>query len=155
MDLVAFDAHLTTSDLEILVAHSLAGDHVEFPAVPGALNDGPAQHALSQWASGVRAGIVDGVKRSIDVVQGDPDSVDLDGFPGSRGNVLYARDTDESAHLSPIPSSFDLSGLAADERLLDFGGGLWHRSIDRYSCPAEPFLCGQGGSGEDEVVPWK
>ena len=155
MDLVVFDAHVTPSDLEIRVAHSLAGDHVEFPAVPGALNDGPAQRALSQWTPGVRAGIVDGVKRSIDVVQGDPDSVDFDDLPGSRGNVLYTRDVDEPAHLSPILSSFDPPGLAADERLLDFGGGLWHRSIDWYSCPVEPFLCGQGGSGEDEVVPWK
>jgi hypothetical protein len=91
-------AHGTAGDCEVRIAVPLARAHIELPSVPRAGDDLAGELAFADWSSRVRTGIVDGKERSVHVEQCNPNSVDLDRFSGSRGNVFCSRDCDKIRH---------------------------------------------------------
>ena len=91
-------AHKATGDREVGIAVPLTRVHIELPSVPRAGDDLAGELAFADWSSRVWTGIVDGKERSVHVEQRDPNSVDLDRFSGSRGNVVDSRDSDKISH---------------------------------------------------------
>ena len=91
-------AHRATGDREVRIAVPLTRAHIELPSVPRAGDDLAGELAFADWSSRVWTGIVDGKERSVHVEQRDPNSVDLDRFSGSRGNVFDSRDSDKMSH---------------------------------------------------------
>jgi len=94
----AFDANGTAGHGEVRIADALACADVIFPSVPRASHDIVSQTTFADRSSGMRTGVVDREEGPGDVEQRDPDSVHLDGLPGSRRNVFRRGDGHEFRH---------------------------------------------------------
>ena len=102
------------------------------------------------------AGVVDGVEGSVDIKQGNQDSLNFDGPSSSWRNVVYCRDGNKSRHALIL-----LLGRAAD------GIGTFHRlvsnlisteayGIEKVRVPIlHPGPLTQGASVGNEVAAWK
>jgi len=98
LHLIAFDADRAAGNREVGVVGSLAATDVKFPSMPGAFDNIAGQRAFSERSSRMGAGIVDCVERSVDVEQGDPDSLHLNRLSCSRWKVLDPCDGHEFPH---------------------------------------------------------
>ena len=75
MDVFALDANFVGIDALSRHAFTFASGHAEFPAVPWAGDGTVGANAVTEWATTVNASVVERVKRTVDVEQGDGHSI--------------------------------------------------------------------------------
>ena len=156
MNLIPFKPDYATGDGDLGILRSLAGLHIESPSMPGTLDDATVQVAFSERASCVRAGVVDGIERSVDVEQRNPDSSDFDDTSGSPRDVFYCRDGKKIRHGADPSSKRNNRGITNRPKTglwLDFDQGLWHTEVTRLNTIPRPSHTRSLGC--DEVVLWK
>lgn len=98
LNLIVFDPYGTAGDGDCRILRSFAGLYVESPSMPRTFDDVAFQMPFSERSSRMWTGVVDSVEGSVDIKQGNPDSLDLDGLPASRRNVFYFGDGNKFTH---------------------------------------------------------
>jgi hypothetical protein len=105
LNLIPFDSYGTAGDGDVRILRSFAGLYVEPPSVPWTFDDVAIQMAFSERSSRMWTGVVDGVEGSFDIKEGNPDPVNFNCPPSSRGDFLCRGNGDKFRH-GDDPSSW-------------------------------------------------
>ncbi len=89
-----FYTHFHTRDTDLGILRPLTRPNIEPPSVPGAFDQVAIKTAFAQWSARVRAGVVHGAKRSIDVAEREEDPVDFNGATGPGRDLIHLGDGD-------------------------------------------------------------
>ena len=90
----ALHPHFHASHADLRIFRPLTGTDVESPPVPGAFDPFTIHASFAERSACMRACIIDDMKGSVDITEGEKNSLDFNGAAGARRNLVHLGDGD-------------------------------------------------------------